>query len=75
MFEFLSGELKGRTEKPDSPIRDGHYVDVQANGDSCALNGSLYGLNAEVCWGHVKLRCDKQGWVRAGECGHIEVES
>ncbi|MEO7999112.1 MAG: hypothetical protein ABI852_16785 [Gemmatimonadaceae bacterium] len=75
MLKFLSGELKGDTNEPDSPIRSEPAVDASANGNACALNGSLYGLNSEVCWGHVKLRCDPQGWVRMGECGHIEIKS
>lgn len=75
MLKFLSGELKGDTNKPDSPIRNDGAVDPNANGEACALNGELYGLNSEVCWGHVKLRCDKQGWLRMGECGHVDLNS
>lgn len=74
MLKFLSGELKGDTDQPDSPILDASTIDATDGGDTCALNGSLYGLNSEVCWGHVKLRCERKGWVRIGECGHVEVE-
>ena len=75
MLKFLSGELKGDTDRPDSPIRNTNATEVDGSGDSCALNGSLYGLHSEVCWGHVKLRCEKHGWVRAGECGHVEIDN
>ena len=75
MLKFLSGELKGDTDRPDSPILNGTETGAKTEVDSCALNGSLYGLNAEVCWGHVKLRCTNVGWMRGGECGHIELNS
>ena len=75
MLKFLSGELRGDTDQPDSPILNDGDVAEGSGGDSCALNGSLYGLNAEVCWGHVKLHCTRQGWVRSGECGHIELNT
>ena len=68
-LKFLSGELQGETDREDSPILDGHEYDADAKGDACALNGELYGLGSEVCWGHLKLRCGTSGWIKAGECG------
>ena len=70
MLKFLSGELKGDTDEPDSVIRNGNEYEAGATGEACALNGELYGLGSAVCWGHVKLVCGKSGWIRSGECGH-----
>lgn len=69
-LRMLSGEIKGPTNEPDAPILDGHEYTAGATGTSCALNGTLYGLDSAVCWGHVKLVCTPGGWTRAGECGH-----